>query len=52
MEEYFTFLDDLRESGITNMFGATPYLQEEFGLTYNEAKEVLVAWMKSKLLTI
>ena len=25
-EEYFLFLDDLRESGVTNMFGAVPYL--------------------------
>ena len=27
---YKQFLDDLRESGETNMFGATAYVMEEF----------------------
>ena len=30
MEEYFEFLDDLRETGATNMYGAGPYLRSEF----------------------
>ena len=30
--EVFDYLDILRESGVTNMFGATPYIQEEFGV--------------------
>ena len=30
--EYYVFLEELRQSGVTNMFGATPYLREEFGL--------------------
>lgn len=46
MSEYFSFLNVLRESGVTNMFGASPYLQNEFGLTRYEAREVLSAWMK------
>ena len=46
MSEYFSFLNVLRESGVTNMFGASPYLQNEFGLTRHEAREVLSAWMK------
>ena len=25
-DEHLEFLDELRESGITNMFGVTPYL--------------------------
>jgi len=29
-----------------NMFGAAPYLQEEFGLGRYEARDVLSAWMK------
>ena len=41
------FLDDLRASGRTNMFGAGPYLREEFGLTQQESHAVLSAWMKS-----
>ena len=45
-EEYYNFLNELRESGKTNMFGAGSYLQEEFGLDKKEAHEILMAWMK------
>jgi len=41
----FIFLNTLRESGITNMFGATPYLIEELGLSKNVAREMLTLWM-------
>ena len=45
VEEY---LNDLRESGITNMFGATTrILEAEFNLTHKDAKEFLVNWMKN-----
>jgi len=47
MEQYYNYLNDLRDSGVTNMFGASPYLQEEFGLSRYEAKTVLMSWMKS-----
>ena len=47
MKEYFEFLETLRKSGVTNMFGAAPYLQREFGLDKYEAKDVLMAWMGS-----
>ena len=43
---YKQFLDDLRESGETNMFGATAYIMEEFGLTRHAATEVVNTWMK------
>ncbi len=46
-QEYFDFLEDLRLSGRTNMFGASPYLEKEFGLSPKKAKEVLVEWMKT-----
>ena len=46
-KEYFLFLNDLRDSGKTNMFGATPYLQDAFGLEKKEAREILTRWMKS-----
>ena len=45
-KEYYQYLNELRESGKTNMFGAGSYLQEEFGLDKKEAREVLKAWMK------
>lgn len=44
-QEYFDFLEDLRKSGDTNMFGASPYLQAAFGLGKDEAINVLVDWM-------
>lgn len=47
-EMYFEFLDDLRESGVTNMFGATPYLRKAFkGLSEKEARSILTEWMKT-----
>jgi hypothetical protein len=44
-EEYFVYLDDIRESGDINMFGAGPYLQDAFGLSRYEARDILVEWM-------
>lgn len=47
-ERYFEFLDELRESGVTNMFGATPYLRKAFNeLDEKEAREILKEWMKT-----
>jgi len=31
-KKVFLFLNDLRDSGITNMFGARPYVVEAFGI--------------------
>jgi hypothetical protein len=43
---HYDFLDGLRESGITNMYGAAPFLEDEFPeLNKQEAKTVLGAWM-------
>ena len=46
-EAMFLFLDDLRESGITNMWGAGVYLQEVFEVTKIEARDVLLEWMQT-----
>ena len=46
LAEAYGFLDALRESGITNMWGATPYLREEFDVTRETARTILVAWME------
>jgi uncharacterized protein YciI len=43
----FRYLDSLRKSGRINMFGAAPHLAEAFGLSKNEAREVLRQWMES-----
>jgi hypothetical protein len=45
--EEFEYLNVLRESGVTNMFGASPYLQQAFGIDKNEAKTILALWMNS-----
>jgi len=47
MNKYFEYLNDLRDSGEVNMFLATPYLEFEFGLDRREAKNILLAWIKS-----
>lgn len=44
-DEMLEFLDELRESGVTNMFGASPYLREAFDLSRADASAVLVYWM-------
>ncbi len=47
-DEHLEYLDELRESGITNMWGAVPYLLEEFGdISDKVAGEIHSYWMKS-----
>lgn len=46
--EQRTFLNELRESGAINMWGAGPFLQEAFDLERDEARKVLVNWMLEK----
>lgn len=45
--KYWIYLENLRRSGVTNMFGAAPYLAEEFDLNMAEAKKILVEWMQN-----
>ena len=42
----FQYLNMVRDHGSINMFGAAPYLAEEFGLDRREAKQVLLEWMR------
>ena len=51
-DEHLEYLDELRESGDTNMYGATPYLRAEFFMDREEANAVLaycvvVYWMRT-----
>ena len=47
-KEYFEYLDALRDSGVTNMFGAVPYLMNEFPeLSMDEARNILKNWMNT-----
>ena len=45
--EMFEYLDTLRESGVTNMFGAGQYLEQAFDIDRKEARDVLTEWMKT-----
>ena len=44
--DYYVYLENLRKSGTTNMFGATPYLASAFGLNKREARTILASWME------
>ena len=46
--EMLTYLDELRESGDTNMYGAVPFLRSEFSeLNKFQAGDVLGYWMNT-----
>jgi hypothetical protein len=45
--EVFEYLNELKESGGTNMFGARPYIMAEFEMEASEAKRILMLWMKN-----
>ena len=44
-ELVYEFLDELRESGTVNMFGASSDLQDEFGFDKSTCRSVLSDWM-------
>ena len=46
-EEHLEYLDALRDSGETNMFGAGIYLRREFELSGDMARAILTYWMKT-----
>ena len=46
-KEHKEFLDNLRESGETNMYGAVPYIIGEFDVDKREAREILLEWMNT-----
>ena len=45
-KEMFDYLNVLRESGATNMFGAGPYLAQEFGVDTATGRRVVAKWME------
>jgi hypothetical protein len=46
-EQVNVFLDDLRESGAINMFGAAPYVADAFGVSKYEARDLVIKWMET-----
>jgi len=47
MDKYFEYLVKLRDSGVTNMWGAPEYLVNKFGLSLTEADRIFIAWQES-----
>jgi len=41
------FLDVVRSSGVTNMYGAAPYVQKHFKVSRAESNEFLMEWMRT-----
>lgn len=46
-EKVFAYLVDLRDSGVTNMWAASPYIARKFRVSDKQAGELLVEWIKS-----
>lgn len=46
-EEQLIFLDELRESGETNMWGSPAYVQSEFGVGKKQAGDIVQNWMET-----
>jgi len=44
-KDEFIFLENLRQSGITNMYGAAPYLAKAFGISLVSSRKILIIWM-------
>ena len=46
-QEIMEFLNELRDSGTINMFGATSYIQNEYPIEKQEATRILKLWMNN-----
>jgi hypothetical protein len=46
-DEHYKYLIALRDSGEVNMWGATPYLIERFGVSHEDAKKILIQYIES-----
>lgn len=46
-KKYFNYLEWLRRTGVTNMFGARPYLESDMKLESGDAEKILIYWMEN-----
>lgn len=46
-DEHREYLNNLRDSGITNMMGAAAFLREEFSLDRKTADAYLMYWVQT-----
>ena len=44
--DYFEMLDNIRESGVMNMFAAPRWMEENCNLSRADARAVFTAWTK------
>lgn len=44
-QEVKVYLNELRRSGVTNMYGAAPYVENEFDMDKQTARKYVVDWM-------
>lgn len=47
LDTMFEYLFDLQDSGATNMFGASAYLEDSFDLAPRHSAKVLAFWMQN-----
>ena len=47
--QVYNYLNELRESGDINMFGARPYVADEFEVDKKTAGDLLSMWMEGSL---
>ena len=47
LEDVFEYLDDLRDSGVVDMFSAAKYVQAQFGTSHNASHKLLSLWRTS-----
>ena len=45
--EHKIYLEQLRRSGIVNMFGATPFIEKRFNVNAITAAKILIEWMET-----
>ena len=45
--KHWIYLENLRRSGVVNMFGATPYIMDEFDVDKKEARTILMNWINN-----
>ena len=45
--EYYVYLEKLKQSGVTNMFGSPQFLREAFDLGRREAINIVANWMEN-----
>jgi hypothetical protein len=44
--DYYIYLHNLKKSDTINMFGASPFLADEFFIPRSQARQILLHWMQ------